>query len=287
MKESKAYMTYLGYVTGKRVKRSNKKSSNTQTTSIVIREPPVEIQSKRKEKVDVARGKGIDLLYECHPSGSGSVAETPPSVEKITPLVTSEGTSDKLGVLDVTKDESTESELESWGNDSEEHESDSEQDIDGSESDSKCDQQDDEIKDDDEDDDDQSEGDEDKGMDSDDVQDEKANVGMTDAQQEKENLEITQEQVVEDALVTITKKTEVPVTSSSHSSDLASKFLNFSDIPPVDTENISLLNVHVHHEVPIIHTSTLLAIPVSVIPEASPVYTNIPQSSQTFTSLPL
>nr|GFA51583.1 hypothetical protein [Tanacetum cinerariifolium] len=110
---------------------------------------------------------------------------------------------------------------------------------------------------------------------------------MTDAQQEKENLEITQEQVVEDAHVTITKKTEVHVTSSSRSSDLASKFLNFLDVPPADTEMISPLDVHVHYEVPRIHTSTLLAIPVSVIPKTSPVYMNIPQSSQTFTSPPL
>nr|GFB76340.1 putative reverse transcriptase domain-containing protein [Tanacetum cinerariifolium] len=35
---------------GKRVKRSAKKSSTTPTTGIVIREPPVETQSKRKEK---------------------------------------------------------------------------------------------------------------------------------------------------------------------------------------------------------------------------------------------
>nr|GEY46035.1 hypothetical protein [Tanacetum cinerariifolium] len=81
-----------------------------------------------------------------------------------------------------------------------------------------------------------------------------------DAKQEKENFEISQEQVVEDAHLTIMKKTK--------------KF-------------VSPLDVHVHHEVPRIHTSTLLAVPVLVIPEASPVYTNIPQSSQTFTSLPL
>nr|GFC49701.1 hypothetical protein [Tanacetum cinerariifolium] len=163
MKESKAYKTYLGYATGavppkvarkfkkaspskkdsvpvptyeepvqkgKRVKRYAKKSSTTPTTGIIIiREPPVETQSKRKEKVDVARGKGIDLLYEValtevaqmkevrkkslrdfhksHPSGSGSVVEKPQSVKKITPPVTSEGTGDKPGVPDVTKDEST------------------------------------------------------------------------------------------------------------------------------------------------------------------------------------
>ncbi|GJW78013.1 hypothetical protein Tco_0139695 [Tanacetum coccineum] len=46
------------------------------------------------------------------------------------------------------------------------------------------------------------------------------------------------------------KKTEVPVTSSSRSSDLASKFLNISDIPQIDAEIVSPLDVHVHHEFP-------------------------------------
>ncbi|GJX53641.1 hypothetical protein Tco_0282010 [Tanacetum coccineum] len=109
---------------------------------------------------------------------------------------------------------------------------------------------------------------------------------MTEAQQGNENLEITQEQVVEDAHViisTILKKTEVPVTSSSRLSDLASKFLNFSDIPKIDAEIVSPLDVHVHHEVPRTQAPTLFTIPVSVIPESSPVFTNIPQSSHTFT----
>ncbi|GKA75286.1 retrovirus-related pol polyprotein from transposon TNT 1-94, partial [Tanacetum coccineum] len=92
IKESKAYKTYLGYATsvvppkiarkfkktspskkdldlvpvdedtikkGKSVKRHAKKSSTTPAAGIVIREAPVETKSKRKEKVDVARGKGI------------------------------------------------------------------------------------------------------------------------------------------------------------------------------------------------------------------------------------
>ncbi|GKG42862.1 hypothetical protein Tco_0479546, partial [Tanacetum coccineum] len=66
---------------------------------------------------------------------------------------------------------------------------------------------------------------------------------MSEAQQGNENLETTQEQVVEDAHVTIStvsKKTRFPVTSSSRSSDLASKFLNFSDIPQTDAEIVSL-----------------------------------------------
>nr|GEU49233.1 retrovirus-related Pol polyprotein from transposon TNT 1-94 [Tanacetum cinerariifolium] len=167
---------------------------------------------------------------------------------------------------DINDEEGTEQE-----NNSEEHESESEQDTNGSELDFKSDQQDnddDEVKYDDEDD-DKSKGDEDRGINSDDVQDKKADVRMMDDQQEKENLEISQEQVVEDAHVTITKKTEVPVTSSSRSSDLESKFLNFPDIPLADAKIVSPLDVHVHHEVPRIHTSIRLAVSVLVIPEAS------------------
>ncbi|GJZ56474.1 hypothetical protein Tco_0611667 [Tanacetum coccineum] len=52
------------------------------------------------------------------------------------------------------------------------------------------------------------------------VQGEGADAEMNDAQQGNENLETTQEQVVKDAYVTIstvTKKTKVPIISSSHS----------------------------------------------------------------------
>ncbi|GKD08072.1 hypothetical protein Tco_1187757, partial [Tanacetum coccineum] len=113
---------------------------------------------------------------------------------------------------------------------------------------------------------------------------------MTKAQQGNKNLETTQEQVIEDAYVTIStipKKTEVLVTSSSHSSDLASKFLIFLDIPQTDAEIVSPLDVHVHHEVPRTQAPTLLTIPILVIHESSPVFTNIPQSSYTFTSTPI
>ncbi|GJU45158.1 hypothetical protein Tco_1202424 [Tanacetum coccineum] len=172
MKESKAYKTYLIYAIGtvppkiarkfkkvspskkysvpvqadeepvqkgKRVKRSAKKSSTTPAAGIVIRETLVKTKSTGKEKVDVPRGKGIELLSEValaekallkevrkkslrdfhrtHLSSSGSVVEKLLSVEKIKHSVTSEGTGLKPGVPDVTKDDSTKSESESWGND--------------------------------------------------------------------------------------------------------------------------------------------------------------------------
>ncbi|GJU63439.1 hypothetical protein Tco_1245274 [Tanacetum coccineum] len=157
---------------------------------------------------------------------------------------------------------------------------------------------------------DNAEGDEDKGMDyttnqyDDDVdirlndpvntdegfiQKEGTNTEMINVQQGNENLEITLNQVIEDAHVTIStiaKNTDVPVTSSSHSFDLASKFLNFADIPPTDAEIVSLMDVHVHHEVPSYPTPTLLTVLVLVITESLPVYTAvIPQSLPSFTHL--
>nr|GFD21075.1 hypothetical protein [Tanacetum cinerariifolium] len=124
MKESKSYKTYLGYAPGTippKVARKFKKASPSKKDSMLVPADVEPVQKgkrvKRKEKVDVARGKGIDLLFEValteeaqmkevrkkslrdfyksHPSGSGSVAEKPPSVEKITPPVTSKGTGDK------------------------------------------------------------------------------------------------------------------------------------------------------------------------------------------------
>ncbi|GKF12857.1 hypothetical protein Tco_0050783 [Tanacetum coccineum] len=120
-------------------------------------------KSKEKEKVDVTRGKGIELLSEIalteeaqmkevrkknlrdfhktHPSGSGTVFEKPQSVDKITPPVTSEGTSDKPGVPGVTEDDSTKSESESWGNDEDGSNNEQESSNEGSEQENESDEQ--------------------------------------------------------------------------------------------------------------------------------------------------
>ncbi|GKB47008.1 hypothetical protein Tco_0897761 [Tanacetum coccineum] len=159
MKETKAYKTYIGFASGatppkkarkfknpaspklttvsvsteeptgksRRVKRPTKKTTKAPARGVVIRETPEIPLSKKREKVDVTRGKGIELLsqvalnkdaefeevrrkstrdfHKTHPSGSGAV--------KIIPSVTSEGTGVKPGVPDVTEEESSESEAES------------------------------------------------------------------------------------------------------------------------------------------------------------------------------
>ncbi|GKB50658.1 hypothetical protein Tco_0901411 [Tanacetum coccineum] len=150
MKESKAYKTYLGYATSEvppKVARKFKKASPSKKESELVPgdEEPVKKGKRLKtpakksaSKLATDHGKGIELLsdialsekaqmkevrkkslkdfHKTHPSSSGTIAEKPPSVEKITPTVTSEGTGDKPGVLDVTNDDSSESESESWGN---------------------------------------------------------------------------------------------------------------------------------------------------------------------------
>nr|GEY40006.1 hypothetical protein [Tanacetum cinerariifolium] len=129
-----------------------------------------------------------------------------------------------------------------------------------------------------------AEGDEDKGMDY------ATNEFDDDVDVRNENLEITLNQVIEDAYViisTATKKTEVLVTSSSHSSDWASKFLKFLDIPHTNAVIVSPMDVHVHHEVLSNQTPTFLTVPVLVITESLLVFTTvIPQSLPSFTPLP-
>ncbi|GJW10911.1 hypothetical protein Tco_1576738 [Tanacetum coccineum] len=319
IKESKAYKTYLGYATGavptkmaqkfkkaspskkdsdlvlvdeepiqkgKRVKRPTKKSTTKPAACVVIKEDHVESKSisKEKEKVDITRGKGIELLSEVALTEEAQMKE-----------VRKKSLRDFYKTHIVVLD-STESESESWGNDEDDNNNKQESNNEGNEQENKSDEQEsdseqeEESEDDDQEDeefvhtptndkdddnlesesDDVIKSDEEKGMDDttyqfdDDVdarlkeptqtdkevvQGEGADAEMNDAQQGNENLETTQEQVVEDAHVTIStvmKKTEVPVTSSSCSSDLASKFLNFSDIPHADAEIVSKLDVHVY-----------------------------------------
>nr|GEW10831.1 hypothetical protein [Tanacetum cinerariifolium] len=305
MKETKAYKTYLGFAAGAtpakiarkfkkaypskrdlnlnlvpmeeepksaKKKVSTKKTTRKQSTGVILRDTPVETSSKRKEKMDVTQGKGIDLIFrvalteeaqyeevrmkslrdfhKTHPNGSGTITKTAPSATKIKPSVINEGTGVKPGVPDDEEMDCTTSQLYD--------------DVDIQLN--KPVQVDDET-----------------------VQKEGTDAKLTNIQQGNENSKISQ--VIEDAHVTLStvpQKTEVLVTSSSHSSDLASKFLNFSDIPHTDAKIVSPMDVHVHHEVPSKQTPTLLTVPISIITESSPIYsTVIPQSIPSFTPPPL
>ncbi|GJX71294.1 hypothetical protein Tco_0308465 [Tanacetum coccineum] len=271
---------------GKRVKRPAKKSTTKPAAGVVIKEAHVETKSKskEKEKVDVSRGKGIELLSEVALTEEAQMKEVRKKSLRdfykthIVVLDSTESESESWGndEDDSNNEQESSNEGSEQENESEEQESDSEQ-----EEESEDDDQEEEEfvhtptndKDDDNlesESDDVIKSDEEKGMDDttyqfdDDVdarlkeptqtdkevvQGEGADAEMNDAQQGNENLETTQEQVIEDAYVTIStimKKIEVPVTSSSHSSDLVSKFLKFSNIPHADAEIVSKLDVHVY-----------------------------------------
>ncbi|GJS18678.1 hypothetical protein Tco_0413150 [Tanacetum coccineum] len=66
-----------------------------------------------------------------------------------------------------------------------------------------------------------------------------------------------------------TQKTEVPLQSSFVSSDFANQFLNSDNVPPTNTEFVSIMNVKVRHEEPSTQTPPPLNIPVTVIPKTS------------------
>nr|GEZ28722.1 hypothetical protein [Tanacetum cinerariifolium] len=230
----------------KRVKRHAKKST-TPSRGVVIRDTPEIPLSKKKEKVDVTQG-----------------------------------------VPNVTEEESSESEAESWGND--EDDNNNEHDLNGEDNDQENDSDDDKTQSDNENESD-SEHETDKsesGSESDheeneeheeEVKDEFVKTPSNDSDDEDETnitdktegdedeeMEYTTSQLYDDIIrlnepVDTDKgfiqeegtdaamiNTEVLVTSSSHSSDLAAKFLKFLDIPHTDAKIVSLMDVHVHQE---------------------------------------
>ncbi|GJU62769.1 hypothetical protein Tco_1244604 [Tanacetum coccineum] len=275
----------------RKFKQASPSKKDLNLNLVLVDEEPK--SAKKKEKVDVARGKGIELLSEVALTEDAQYEEVRKkslSAAKIKPSITNKGIGVKPGVPDVIEEESSESEAESWGNDEDDNNNDNNSESDGSDEENNKVEDDKEKKEDEcvrnssyyspiDDEDktnvyDNTEGDEDEEMDyttnqlyddvdiqlnkpvqADDetVQKEGTHAKLTNIQQGNENLEITPDQIIEDAHVTISivaKKTEVPVTSSSHSSDLAAKFLKFADIPTTEAEIVSPMDVPVHHEVP-------------------------------------
>ncbi|GJS52482.1 hypothetical protein Tco_0625844 [Tanacetum coccineum] len=292
MKETKAYKTYLGFATGatppkiaRKFKKSSpskkdlnlnlvhvdeepksakkkvpvKKTTRKQTSRVVIRDTPVELSSKRKE-----RKKSLRDFHKTHPSGSGTITKTTPSAAKIKPFGKDE---DDINNEQDSRSEGSDQERDSDDDNTEfdnKKGSDPEHETDKNESDSESDQ---EEKQEEIGDDEKEEEDEFVRTPSNDSDDE-TKISDKAEGDEDEEMDYTTSQLYDD-------KTEVPVTSSSHSFDLASKFLNFSDIPHTEAEIVSPMDVHVHHEVPSKQTPTLLTVPVSVITESSPIYSTI------------
>ncbi|GJR50362.1 hypothetical protein Tco_1400883 [Tanacetum coccineum] len=223
--------------------------------------------SKKKEKVDVARGKGIELLSDVALKEDAQFEEVRRKsirdFHKNTFRVGS-GIGVKPRVLDVTEEESSESEAESWENDDDDNNND--QDFGSEGSDQQKDSDDDKTQSNNEDESDsEHETDDSKSgsesdQEEDDEEEEEEEIVKTpskDSDNEDETKIADNAEGAEDEEMEYTTsyytmmwgKSEVPITSSSHSSNLAAKFLNFSNIPHTDAKIVSPMDVHVHHEI--------------------------------------
>nr|GEX02852.1 hypothetical protein [Tanacetum cinerariifolium] len=273
IKLSKAYKTYLDYATrklppkkarkfkkpaspklqtvpaspkeltqkGKRVKRPTKKAATVPTTSVVIKDTPDKSVLKNKAPAIIGRGKEVSNEL----------------VDKTKD--TSKGTGVKPRILDVSKEDSCNSDDDSWG-DSE------------NESDDVNDEDDDN---DDNGDDDNSDDNDDGG--NEDNYEENPSFTLEDYEEEEQDEEYvyTQEKEKSDdeenmvyerrrrcslTLTTVHDKTEGPLQSSSISSDFTSKLLNLDD----PSSDINFL----------MNTSTVPPSPPPVCPSSHP--TKIP-----------
>nr|GEU37809.1 integrase, catalytic region, zinc finger, CCHC-type, peptidase aspartic, catalytic [Tanacetum cinerariifolium] len=212
-----------------------------------------EVALAEEAQYEEVRKKSLRDFHKTHLSGSGTITKIAPSAAKIKPSFTNKGTGVKTGVLDVTEEKSTE--RVGFKHETDENESASESDQEENEEDNKDDEEEEEdkffktpsnntndvdetkIKD-------KTKGDEDEGM--------NYTINLFD---DDVNVRLNEPVNTDDGFIQkegtdaeLNNKTKAPVTSSSHSSDLASKFLNFLDIPHTDAEIVSPMDVHVYHE---------------------------------------
>ncbi|GKC09302.1 hypothetical protein Tco_1000912 [Tanacetum coccineum] len=273
----------------KRAKKPSKKSTTVPTAGVTIRDTPSESVPKKKTPAKVDRGKGMYLLSNVALLEAAQLKKTLKKskleTHKLYASGSDERTGTKPGVPDVPKYLSK-SENESWG--------------DSSDDDDNDDDSNEVTKDDDNDDVDSDADGDNEASDSDKTdfdKDESLNLNQNDDEEEENEEEYVRtpgsfdfnddeeeyqelykdvntkyEQVKEDEHVTLTtihdtQKTEGPLQSFSVSSDFTNQFLNLDNIPPTDTEVVSMMNVKVRHEKPSTQTPPLLNIPVTVIPE--------------------
>ncbi|GJU81818.1 hypothetical protein Tco_1284183 [Tanacetum coccineum] len=305
----------------KRAKKPVKKSTTVPIAGVVIRDTPSEYVLKKKTPAKVDRGKGMDLLFDVtlleyaqlkkslkksklethkiHASGSGDGVGSQPKVpdeqeDKTTSI--DEGTGTKPGVPDVPKYLS-ESENESWGDSGDDDGNDDDDDVD-SDADGDKETSDSEKTDSDENEnpnlnqnnDEEEEYEEEyvHTLDSfeftkDDEEYEElykdVNVRLKDTEHEEEGKG--------DVEMTDAGRDDVPLQSSSVSSDFGNQFLNLDNVLPTNTEVVSPMNVKVRHEEPSTQTPPLLNIPVTVIPKTSTATgSTIPPTIPPITPLP-
>ncbi|GJZ54644.1 hypothetical protein Tco_0609529 [Tanacetum coccineum] len=282
-----------------------KPTTKRQSTSVQIKDTPGVSVSKKKAPTKAERSKWIELLSEAtlleeaqlkkaikrskreinihQAGGSSEGADLESEVldePKDKPIDTSEGTGSKPRVLNMSKADSFESEYDSWG-DKEIQEDDF------------VHTPEDYVPTDDENVDDEEYYRINKEMyddvnvelkDAEPVNEEKGNEEMTYAEQlnaehEEVSQEVVGDQVKDDAqeIVTAdlaTQKTEVPLQISFNSSDYATKFLNFDNIPSVIPETSTAPTTTIPPHIP-----PFIPLPQQSTPIPTPTSTEVPTST--------
>nr|GEV52784.1 Gag-Pol polyprotein [Tanacetum cinerariifolium] len=314
MKETQAYKTYLGFATGatppkkarkfkkpaspklttvlvsteestgksKRVKRPAKKSTKAPSRGVVIRETTKIPLSKKKEKEEY-EGFSQDSskwFWYCYQNCSKCCQDKP--------SVTNEGIGIKPGVFNITEEESSESRVESLGNDKDG--SNNEQDSSGEDNDQENDSDDDKTQSDNENKSDskhktdESESDSESNQeknkeDEEEVKDEFVKTPSNDSDDEDET-KITHKAEVDTDKGFVQEEGINAIMTNVQQGNESPKILQV-----IEDAHVTLSTLPQKTEVP--QTPTLLTVPISVIFDFSPVFSTIsPQSLPSFTPSP-
>ncbi|GJS87088.1 hypothetical protein Tco_0769724 [Tanacetum coccineum] len=303
-------------------KPTKKPATRRHSASVQIRDTPGVSVSNKKATAKTERSKGIELLSEAalleeaqlkkaikkikretnnHQAGGSSeeagLEPEVPDEQKGKSSDTSEGTGLIPGVPDVSKADSSKSEYKSWGDSDDDNDDDDDQKSDDEQnvSDNPRASNDEEETQEDEfvhtpknyvpTDDENVDNEEYERINKEMYDD--VNVKLKDAEtadEGKGDEEMTDSKKVD---VENENKTKVPLQSSSISSDYATKFLNFDNIPSADTKIISMMDIKVQHDDLSSQTSPLLTVLVLVIPGSlTALATTIPPHIPPFIPLP-
>ncbi|GKA16982.1 hypothetical protein Tco_0696819 [Tanacetum coccineum] len=291
IKDSKAYKTYLEFATGKatpkKARKFKKVASPSKKLSLVLEEELAEKPKRAKKPAKKSKTVPIaGVVIRDTPGVSVSKKKAPTKVDRDKGMALLS----KAALLEAAQLKKTlkkSNENESWGNseDDDSHDYDSDDaSIDDDDVDSDAGDEFEEEYVHTPDNYDFTDADEEyeelykdvnvRLKDTEHEEDGKGDAEMTDAGRDDGTQRTTYEQVNDDEHVILTtiheiKKTEVPLQSSSISSDFVNQFLNLDNAPLVDNEVVSMMNIKVRHKEPSTKTPYLLTIPVTVIPETS------------------
>nr|GEX59576.1 ribonuclease H-like domain-containing protein [Tanacetum cinerariifolium] len=215
-------------------------------------------ESKRETNTHQAGGSGdgVDLESEV------------PNELKGKSIDTSKGIGLKLGVPDVSKADSFESEYESQG-DSDDNDQQGDDERTKSDNDKAADLN---KTDDEEEDEFVHTPDDYVPTDDENVNDEeydRINEEMySDVNMELKDIELDGERKDDEDMTDVGHVDAEHVNVNQEVTDYATRFLNLDNIPTADTKIISMMDIKVQHEDPSTHTSPLLTLPILVIPES-------------------